>query len=371
MRFLDLKAGYLELQQELDEAYQRVMSSGWYILGDELTLFEKEFAAYCEVAHCIGVGNGLDALHLTLKARGIGPGDEVIVPANTFIASWLAVSYCGAISVPVEPDVKTYNIDISKIEGAITSRTRAIMPVHLYGQPADMDPVADLAKRYDLFVLEDAAQAHGARYREKRVGSLGDAAAFSFYPGKNLGAYGDGGAIVTNNADLARNVRMLRNYGSRKKYIHDAKGLNSRLDELQAAFLRVKLKRLDHWNEKRRSVALRYLERLKTCPDITLPQAPEWAEAVWHQFVIQHENRDALQRQLLDNGIETLVHYPVPPHEQKAYQDNKQLERLDLVLTKAMSRKILSLPISPFLSENEQLDLIDVLKEISSTCHIG
>ena len=243
--FLDLKAPYLELRNELDEAYQRVMASGWYILGEEVEEFEQEFAAYCEVKHCIGVGNGLDALHLILRACGIGAGAEVIVPANTYIATWLAISYAGAVPVPVEPDQNTYNIDPGRIKRAVTRRTRAIMPVHLYGQPADTDSILSIAKEYDLKVIEDAAQAHGARYKNQSAGSLGDAAGWSFYPGKNLGALGDAGAITTNDDGLAERIRMLRNYGSKVKYYNEAKGFNSRLDPLQAAFLRVKLRKLD------------------------------------------------------------------------------------------------------------------------------
>ena len=260
--FLDLRASYLELKTALDSAFQRVMASGWYILGEELKAFEAEFAEYCNVKYCVGVGNGLDALHLILRAMDIGQGDEVIVPSNTFIATWLAVSYAGATPVPVEPDEATYNIDPSKIEAAITEKTKAIMPVHLYGQPADMDPILKIAARHHLKVIEDAAQAHGARYKGKRTGSLGDAAGFSFYPGKNLGAFGDGGAVTTNDSTLAERVRRLSNYGSQVKYAHDVKGFNSRLDELQAALLRVKLRHLDAWNGRRRQIAAQYLRKL-------------------------------------------------------------------------------------------------------------
>ncbi|MDP2752964.1 MAG: DegT/DnrJ/EryC1/StrS family aminotransferase, partial [Nitrospirota bacterium] len=248
--FLDLRAAYLELAPELDEAYHRVMQSGWFILGAEVDAFENEFADYCDAKQCVGVGNGLEALHLILRAMDIGPGDEVIVPSNTYIATWLAVSYAGATPVAVEPDRRTFNLDSARIEAAITPRTRAIIAVHLYGQPADMDPIIEIARRHNLRVIEDAAQAHGARYKGRRAGSLGDAAGFSFYPGKNLGALGDGGAVTTDDETLAGRIRVLRNYGSSIKYHNELKGYNSRLDELQAAFLRVKLKHLDTWNAR-------------------------------------------------------------------------------------------------------------------------
>jgi dTDP-4-amino-4,6-dideoxygalactose transaminase len=253
--FLDLKAAHAELRAELDAAYARVMDSGWFVLGDELAAFEAEFAAYCGARHCVGVGNGLDALHLILRAMQIGPGDEVIVPANTYIATWLAVSYAGAAPVPVEPDPRTFNLDPARVEAAVTPRTKAVMPVHLYGQPADVDAVREVAARHGLRVIEDAAQAQGARYRGRAAGSLADAAGFSFYPGKNLGAAGDAGAVTTDDDALAAELRRLRNYGSPAKYQHDVKGFNSRLDELQAAVLRVKLRRLDEWNARRAAVA--------------------------------------------------------------------------------------------------------------------
>ncbi len=260
--FLDLKTPYYEIKEELDAAWHRVMASGWYVLGQEVESFEHEFAAYCEAKHCVGVGNGLDALYLILRAMEIGPGDEVIVPSNTYIATWLAVSMTGATPVPVEPDEVSYNIDPALIEAAITTRTKAILPVHLYGLPADLEPILKIASRHGLRVLEDAAQAHGARYKGKRIGAHGDAVAWSFYPGKNLGAFGDGGAVTTNDRHLAEKLRALRNYGSRVKYVNEVKGVNSRLDPLQAAVLRVKLKYLDEWNERRKRVASLYLERL-------------------------------------------------------------------------------------------------------------
>ena len=312
--FLDLKAANLELRDEMDQAYHRVMDSGWFILGEEVEAFEQEFAAYCHARHCISLGNGLDALHLILRAYGVGQGDEVIVPSNTYIATWLAISYSRATPVPVEPDARTYNLDPNLLEAAITKKTKAIMPVHLYGQPADMDPIKKIAEKYNLKVIEDAAQAHGSLYKGQLTGCLGHAAGFSFYPGKNLGALGDAGAIVTNDDALADEVRMLRNYGSKIKYYHEAKGFNSRLDELQAAFLRTKLNHLDEWNNRRKEIAAYYLKHLIDVPGLTLPFVPNWASPVWHIFVIQSPKRDALQQFLNDKGVGTLIHYPVPPH---------------------------------------------------------
>jgi dTDP-4-amino-4,6-dideoxygalactose transaminase len=348
--FLDLKASYLELKQELDEAYFRVVESGWYILGPEVEAFEGEFAEYCNVKHCISIGNGLEALHLILRSMGIGPGDEIIVPSNTFIATWLAVSYSGAIPVPVEPDERTFNIDVNKIVPAITERTKAIIPVHLYGQPADMDPINEIAKNYKLKVIEDAAQAHGATYKGKRVGGISDAAGFSFYPGKNLGAFGDAGAVTTNDSDLAARVRVLRNYGSRIKYLNEIKGFNSRLDPLQAAFLRVKIKHLDDWNNRRRRIAAKYLEAITGGSAMTLPLVPSWAEPVWHLFVILTPQRDLLQKHLADYGIQTLIHYPVPPHRQGAY---RELSHLDLPVSERIHRQTLSLPMGPVMSDKD------------------
>ena len=350
--FLDLGAAYLELKDDLDAAYHRVMDSGWFILGKEVEAFEREFAAYCEAAHCVGVGNGLEALHLILRAYGIGPGDEVIVPANTYIATWLAVSYAGATPIPVEPDARTYNLDPALIEAAITPATRAILPVHLYGQPADMDPIKALASRYGLKVIEDAAQAHGARYHGRRVGGLGDAAGFSFYPGKNLGALGDGGAVVTNDADLAERVRVLRNYGSRVKYHNEVKGFNSRLDELQAALLRVKLPVLDAWNERRRAAAARYLDGLAGS-ELGLPYVPKWAEPVWHLFVVRHPQRHALQQRLQQAGIGTMIHYPIPPHLQPAYAELGYGAGA-FPISEAIHREVFSLPMGPQLTAAQQ-----------------
>jgi len=317
--FLDLKSPYLELKDDLDAAYRRVMESGWYILGREVEAFEAEFAAYCQTKHCIGVGNGLEALHLIIRAYGIGGGDEVIVPANTYIATWLAVTHAGAMPVPVEPDERTCNIDPARIEEAITAKTKAILVVHLYGQTADMDPINALARKHGLKVIEDCAQSHGACYKGRKAGSLGDAAGFSFYPGKNLGALGDGGAVTTSDPELAERISSLRNYGSQIKYHNEVVGYNSRLDELQAALLRVKLTRLDEWNERRRQVAARYLQELSGQQKLALPHLPAWAEPVWHLFVVRHGQRDALQKALTQAGVGTMIHYPIPPHLQPAY----------------------------------------------------
>lgn len=359
--FLDVRAAYLELQDHLDEAYRRVMQSGWYILGSEVEAFEREFAGYCGARHCVGVGNGLDALQLILRAYQIGPGAEVIVPANTFIATWLAVVHAGAVPVPVEPDAKTYNVDVAQIEMAITARTRAIMPVHLYGQAADMDAILALARRHDLKVIEDAAQAHGARSRGRRVGTFGDAGAFSFYPIKNLGAFGDGGAVVTNDDALAERVRLLANYGSRDKYVHEVQGLNSRLDPLQAAFLRVKLACLDSWNERRRTIAQRYRQALLGLPDLVLPEVPSWAEPVWHLFVVRHPRRDLLQQHLQQAGIATLIHYPTPPHLSGAFQ-RLGFEPGSYPVAEQLAVTVLSLPIGPHLQPGQQDEVLAALK---------
>lgn len=347
--FLDLRPAWRELEPEIHEAFLRVMDSGRYILGPELEAFEREFADYCGARHCVGVGTGLDALSLILQGYGIGPGDEVIVPANTFIATWLAVSRAGARPVPVEPDPSTFNLDSERVADAVTARTRAIIAVHLYGLPADMEPLREIARRHGLRVIEDAAQAHGARYRGRRTGTLGDAAGFSFYPVKNLGAFGDGGAIVTDDSELARRVAMLRNYGSSHRYEHALQGVNSRLDELQAALLRVKLRRLDEWNARRRAAARLYRDLLADLP-VALPAEPPGMEHAWHLFVIRVRDRDLLQAHLERRGIETLVHYPVPPHLQRAYQ-GLGLKSGAFPLTEAIHREALSLPLGPHLCE--------------------
>lgn len=358
--FLDLKTPHIELRQQLEAAFERVLDSGWYIQGNELKQFEKEFAEYCEVDHCIGVGNGLDALHLILRAYGIGESDEVIVPSNTYIATWLAASYAGATPIPVEPDERTYNIDPACIEAVITSRTKAIIAVHLYGQPADMDAINAIARKYNLKVIEDAAQAHGARYKGKRVGTLGDAAGFSFYPGKNLGAIGDGGAVTTNDAELAEKIRVLGNYGSSVKYHNEVKGYNSRLDELQAAFLREKLKKLDEWNARRKVIAAKYLSQMEGC-DLVLPFVPEWADAVWHLFVVRSQQRDTLQKQLGDAGVSTMIHYPIPPHLQPAYAE-LNYKQGDFPIAEAIHREVLSLPIGPHMNGTEK-SVVDILNK--------
>ena len=346
--FLDLKAPYLELKQELDEAIARVVSSGWFIGGPELDQFEAEYASYCGAAHAVGVANGLDALHLALRAMEVGPGDEVIVPSNTYIATWLAVSQCGATPVPVEPDARTFNLDPALIEAAITPRTKVILPVHLYGQPADMDSILAIARKHGLRVLEDGAQAHGARYKGQRLGAHGDAVAWSFYPGKNLGAMGDGGAVTTNDPKLADRIRVLRNYGSRVKYVNEVQGYNSRLDPLQAAILRVKLAHLDEWNARRSAIAARYQQGLAGC-GLTLPHLPDWAEPVWHLYVVQHPQRNALHKALADAGVGTLIHYPIPPHLQGAYAD-LGLGKGAFPIAEQMHQAVLSLPISPHMT---------------------
>jgi dTDP-4-amino-4,6-dideoxygalactose transaminase len=359
--FLDIKASYSELKNELDAAYQRVANSGWYILGEEVEAFETEFATYCGAKHCIGVGNGLDALHLILRAYGIGTGDEVIVPANTYIATWLAVSHTGATPVPVEPNEQTYNIDATLIEAAITKQTKAIMPVHLYGQPAEMEPILEIARHYNLKVIEDAAQAHGATYKGKRTGSLADAAGFSFYPGKNLGALGDGGAVVTNDDTLAEKVRVLRNYGSKIKSHNETQGLNSRLDPLQAAFLRVKLKYLDTWNKRRQKIAQQYQEGLANCHALILPFVPDWAEPVWHLFVIRHPKREALENHLKQAGIGTMIHYPISPHLSEAYAAHSW-KTGDFPISEKIAQTVLSLPMGPHLKGKEQVVLNEIKK---------
>ena len=362
--FLDFVAPYQELKAGLDEAYFRFAHSAWYVLGREVEAFEKEFAEYCGVKYCVGVGNGLDALHLILRAYEIGPGDEVIVPSNTYIATWLAVSYAGGTPVPVEPDPRTGNIACEGITAAITSKTKAIMPVHLYGQPADMDPINEIAAKHRLKVIEDNAQAQGARYKGRRTGSLGDGAGHSFYPGKNLGAFGDAGAVTTNDAQLADRVRTLRNYGSKTKYYNELKGFNSRLDELQAAFLRVKLAKLDAWNDRRRQVAALYSSKLRGASNLTLPFVPEWAEPVWHLFVVRHPKRDALQQSLNGAGISTLIHYPVPPHLSGAYAD-AGWQRGAFPVAEELSQTVLSLPVGPHLT-SEQADR--VIAEATRAC---
>ena len=358
--FLDLKAPHVELREEINAAIARVVDSGWYILGPEVDAFETEYAAYCEANYCIGLANGLDALHLALRAMDVGPGDEVIVPSNTYIATWLAVSQCGATPVPVEPDARTYNIDPALIEAVITPRTKVILPVHLYGQPADMDPILAIASKHGLRVLEDGAQAHGARYKGQRIGAHGDAVTWSFYPGKNLGALGDGGAVTTNDPELADRIRVLRNYGSRVKYVNEVQGYNSRLDPLQAAVLRVKLAHLDAWNARRAAVAAAYLQGLGGS-GMVLPHVPEWASPAWHLFVVRHPQRDALQQRLSEAGVGTLIHYPIPPHKQAAYA-NAGFAPEAFPLASQMADEVLSLPMGPHLTIDDATAVVAVAR---------
>lgn len=363
--FVDFAPAYQELKAELDEAYQRFMASAWYVLGKEVEAFEQEYAAYCGSTHCVGVANGLDAMHLVLRAWDIGAGDEVIVPSNTYIATWLAVSYAGARPVPVEPDERTHNIDPARIEQAITPRTKAILPVHLYGQTADMDPIMAIAEKHGLKVLEDAAQAQGARCGGRRAGSLGHAAGHSFYPTKNLGAFGDAGAVTTNDASLADKVRVLRNYGSRVRYHNEVKGINSRLDELQAALLRVKLRHLDDWNGRRSKIASRYLSGLQDIRSLTLPCVPEWADPVWHLFIVRHSQRDAFQAKLAERQIGTLIHYPVPPHLSGAYADEK-IPPGSLPLAESLAKSVLSLPLVPHMTEAQIDHVTGSIRDLES-----
>ena len=365
IEFLNLKDVNEPHLPQLREAVERVLQSGRYLLGAETEAFEAEFAQYCGVRHCIGVGNGLDALHLILRAMDIGPGDEVIVPGHTFIATWLAVSQVGATPVPVEPDPHTCNIDPDRIEAAITPRTRAVMPVHLYGQMADMTRIRAIAERHQLKVIEDAAQAHGASQHGQRAGSVGDAAAFSFYPGKNLGAIGDGGAITTSDSILADRLRKLRNYGSSIRYQHDMQGINSRLDEIQAAMLRVKLPHLDRDNAHRARIAEQYLMGLKDTP-IVLPQVSVGNVPVWHLFVVRHTERAALQTKLQERGIGTLIHYPTAVHMQQAYHQTA-LAYPPAPLSETLAAQVLSLPMGPTLSLDQAQQVTVALMDILQT----
>ncbi len=353
--FLDVRAGYLELRREIDAAIATVLESGWYVGGQAVEDFESAWAQYCGCAHALGVGNGLDALSLALQAVGVGPGDEVLVPSHTFIATWLGVTHIGAHPVPIEPIADGFHLDTARIEAAITPRTRAIVPVHLYGQPADLDPIVSIARRHGLKVVEDAAQAHGARYKGRRIGAHGDAVAWSFYPGKNLGAFGDAGAVTTDCAQTASRIAMLRNYGSSQRYVHEVIGRNSRLDPIQAAVLSVKLRHLDAWNARRQAVAARYLRALRDL-DLGLPDTPAWADSVWHLFVVTHRQRDALAGALAAAGVQTLVHYPIPPHLQAAYGGGTLPEQ---PLARSLAQQVLSLPMGPHLDETQQDYVID------------
>jgi dTDP-4-amino-4,6-dideoxygalactose transaminase len=357
--FLDLGAAYREIKPEIDTAVQRVLDSGWYILGPEVDAFETEWADFCGAKHAVGLANGLDALVLALRALGVGPGDQVIVPSNTYIATWLAVSAVGAHPVPVEPDPATYNIDPTRIEAAVTERTKVILPVHLYGQPADLDPILKLARAHGIAVIEDAAQSHGARYKGRKIGAHGDIVCWSFYPGKNLGALGDAGAITTDNADLADRISILRNYGSRVKYENEVLGSNSRLDPVQAAVLRVKLSHLQAWTDRRRDIAALYSDGL-VGTDLILPHVPDWADPAWHLFVVRSADRDAVQAQLTKAGIGSLIHYPIAPHMQSAYSD-MGIAADALPLARDMAAQVLSLPIGPQLSGDDAHKVVQAL----------
>lgn len=358
--FLNLHTSYEELRPELDAAYHRVMESGWYILGAEVERFEAAFAEYCGAKHCIGVGNGLEALHLILRGYGIGEEDEVIVPSNTYIATWLAVTYTGATPVPVEPRLATFNLDPDRLEAAITSHTKAIMVVHLYGQPAEMDAVREVAQRHGLKVIEDSAQAQGARYRGVRTGALADASGFSFYPGKNLGAFGDAGAVTTDDDALASSLRSLRNYGSQRKYHNELVGYNSRLDPLQAAFLDVKLRHLDAWNERRSAIAATYTQALIDTPFV-LPDVEDWADPVWHLYVVRTAHRARVVKDMQEANIGVVIHYPVPPHLQPAYS-SLGYQAGDFPIAEAIHEQVLSLPIGPHQTPAQTQHVIDVLR---------
>jgi dTDP-4-amino-4,6-dideoxygalactose transaminase len=357
--FLDAGAAYRELQPAIDAAVARVLASGWYVGGPEVESFERDYAAYCGAGHCVGVGNGLDALHLTLRALGIGPGDEVILASNGYIATQLAVSMAGATPVLVEPDPATHNLDPAKVEAAITARTRLLLPTHLYGQPADLDALIEIARRHGLRIVEDAAQAQGAQYKGKRVGGHSDAVCWSFYPSKNLGAMGDAGAVTTNDPDLAARVRELGNYGSKVRYVNEVCGVNSRLDPLQAAVLREKLGRLDDWNRRRSEIAAIYSDRLAGS-ELTLPAVPNWAEPVWHLYVVRSPRRDALAAFLAERDVQTLVHYPIPPHLQRAYSD-LGLSAGALPIAEQLAKEVLSLPIGPHLAHEDAERVVEAV----------
>ena len=359
---LDLKPAYEELRAELDAAYHRVMASGRVLLGPELEAFETEYAQSVGVAHCIGVANGLEALQLALMARGIGPGDEVIVPSHGYIATFLAVTHTGAKPIPCEPDPATYNLDPTRIASLLTPRTKAILPIHLYGQPADVEAISAIARPRGLFVLEDAAQSHGARLRGRFAGSLGDAAGVSFYPSKNLGALADAGAVTTNDGALAERLRHLRNYGSKVRYQHEFIGLNSRLSELQAAFLRAKLPHLAAWNARRAKLAAHYLSRLAGVGDLVLPHVPTWTEPAWHLFVVRTGHSAALQSHLTTRGIGTQVHYPTSPHLTPAYRE-AGWRRGDFPLAERLADEVLSLPIGPHLTAEQVEEVCLAIRE--------
>jgi dTDP-3-amino-3,4,6-trideoxy-alpha-D-glucose transaminase len=369
MKFFDLGLDDPDLRAELDQAYRRVMDSGWMILGRELEAFEAEFSAYCGASHTVGVGNGYDALVLALRAAGIEPGSEVIVPAHTFAATWLAVMAIGARPVPVEVNPASYTLEADAVSAAVTSRTRAVIPVSLYGHPVDMEPLMALAGRHGLFVLEDAAQSQGAAYRGRRTGALAHATAFSFYPTKNLGALGDAGAVVTSDPGLAERVRRLRNYGSSQKYRHEVVGVNSRLDEMQAGFLRVFLKRLDASNDHRRDLAATYGRALAGIQAVTTPDQPDWARHVYHLYVVRAARRDDLQARLRTADIETLIHYPTPCHLQPAFE-TLGFRKGDFPLAERLAEEVLSLPMWPRMAAEDIEQVVQAIRQASSPANI-
>ena len=357
IKFLDLEKVNNRFRGEIDFRIKTILDKGWYLQGEENEKFSRNFAAYCGVKHALGVGNGLDALRLIIKAYGFGAGDEIIVPANTYIATILAITDNGCTPVLVEPDINTYNINPDLIEEKITPKTKAIMVVHLYGQAVQMQKIWDLAKKYNLKVFEDCAQAHGAIYQNHRVGNLGNAAAFSFYPGKNLGAMGDAGGITTNDDVLYEKVKAIANYGSDRKYHHIYKGINSRMDEIQAAILDIKLPYLDKDNSRRREIAQNYRENIKN-PLIILPKTYSEASHVWHVFAVRTNNRDKFQKYLNENGVQTIIHYPTPPHKQPAY---KEWNNISYPISEKIHQEIISLPISPVMTDNEVKELIQIV----------
>lgn len=358
--FLDLKASTSELEGRIKEAVCRVIDSGQYIGGREVFAFEDEFAKYCGADHCVGVGNGFDALHVTLRALGIGPGDEVVVASNSFIATVLAVTEVGATPVFVEPDPATRNIDPVRAEEKLTDRTKVLLPTHLYGQPSDVRSLLEISRKHDLWLVEDAAQAQGARFERRPIGSHGHAVTWSFYPSKNLGALGDAGAVTTNDPELAARIRTLGNYGSGERYVNRVRGVNSRLDPIQAAVLSVKLPLLDEWNERRAAIAGRYSRELADL-DLILPEVPDWAQPVWHLYVVQHDERDTFQARLADRGVPTLIHYPIPPHLQGAYSD-LGMTRGTLPIAERLADTVLSLPIGPHLSDGAVDQVIEAVR---------
>lgn len=359
IKFLDLEKINNRYREEIDSRIKNILDKGWYLQGEENEIFTKNFANFCGTKFALGVANGLDALNLIIKAYGFGKGDEIIVPANTYIATILAISENGCTPISVEPDIKTYNINPDKIEEKITPKTKAIMVVHLYGQAVQMEKIWEIAKKYNLKIIEDSAQAHGAIYQGKRTGNLGAASGFSFYPGKNLGCMGDGGAVTTNDEELFNKIKAIANYGSDRKYHHIYKGVNSRLDEIQAAVLDVKLNHLDSDNNKRREISKYYRENIKN-PKIILPETYDEKSHVWHIFAVRTQNRDEFQKYLKNKEIQTIIHYPTPPHKQGAY---KEWNDLSFPITEEIHNTILSLPISPVMTDLEVEKVVEVVNE--------